>query len=79
MLLLLLLLLQVLLLNMEDFDRTSWADSIGAAAAVLLLSSTYGPGSPPAAATKFISWLGECKESSGARWETVWAGGQLDV
>jgi hypothetical protein len=60
---------------MENFDEGTWEDSIGAATAVLLLSSTYGPGSPPAAAAKFIAWLAACKDSVGG--QTVWAGGDF--
>jgi len=48
---------QILLLNCEDFESDSWSPALASAAAVLLMSSTYGPGAPPASAAKFIAWL----------------------
>lgn len=49
--------LQVHLLNLEDFDADTWAEQLGAARVVVLLSSTYGAGACPATAVKFMSWL----------------------
>eukprot|EP00775_Hariotina_reticulata_P010070 gene10070-10225_t len=49
--------LEVQQLNCEDVEGDAWPAALGPAAAVLLMSSTYGPGAPPASAAKFITWL----------------------
>ncbi|KAL4440247.1 hypothetical protein ABPG75_003248 [Micractinium tetrahymenae] len=49
--------LAVSVLNMEEFDSEAWGAHLADADAVLVLSSTYGPGAPPRAAAKFVAWL----------------------
>ena len=64
--------LQVTQLNMEDFEPDSWAATITAATFVVVMSSTYGPGSPPGTASKFIAWAqnnnGEAKDAFEGAW-----------
>ncbi len=58
---------------MEEFEPESWAATIGSAQAVLVLTSTYGPGAPPGTAAKFVAWL----QSGGDDVKDVFEGGLM--